>query len=205
MRAGSRLASGLGFGAAYVVAIWAVHAINVLLFDHTLFALGVHPRDVSSLWHIFTAPLVHGDSTHLMSNTVPGAIFSFLIGVTGPRTWWEVTGIVVVCAGLGMWLTGGVGTTHIGASGLVYGWLSYLVVRGLFNRSLRQILLGVVLGSAYSYLIWGVLQGTAGVSWQGHLFGALGGILAAMVITSDDPQPRAGAGDRETAPRPVQP
>nr|WP_152823414.1 MULTISPECIES: rhomboid family intramembrane serine protease [unclassified Corynebacterium] len=184
------MASGLGFGAAYVVAIWAVHIVNDIVFGGALVAFGVHPRDTSSLWGILAAPLLHGSYAHLMSNTVPGAIFSFLIGVTGPRTWWEVTGFSVLFAGAGMWFFGGVGTTHVGASGLVYGWLAYLVVRGLFNRSLRQILLGVVLGSAYSYLIWGVLPGTEGVSWQGHFFGALGGIAAAMVITSDDPQPR---------------
>lgn len=196
MTAGSRLVSGLSFAAAYVVLIWAVHIVNDMVFGGALVAFGVHPRDVSSLWAIFTAPLLHGGYAHLMSNTVPGAIFSFLIGVTGPRTWWEVTGIVVLCAGMGMWLFGGVGTTHVGASGVVYGWLSYLVLRGLFNRSLRQILLGVILGSAYSYLIWGVLP-AEGVSWQGHFFGALGGIVAAMVITSDDPQPR---GKKEPLP-----
>nr|WP_211256961.1 rhomboid family intramembrane serine protease [Corynebacterium lowii] len=178
------------FAVGYVVVIWGVHIVNDLIFGGSLVAFGVHPRDISGLWGVLTAPMLHGSYAHVMSNTVPGAIFSFLIGATGPRTWWEVTGIVTISAGLGMWFFGGVGTTHVGASGLVYGWLSYLVVRGLFNRSLRQILLGVVLGSAYSYLIWGVLPGTEGVSWQGHFFGALGGILAAMVITSDDPQPK---------------
>ncbi|WPF65716.1 MULTISPECIES: rhomboid family intramembrane serine protease [unclassified Corynebacterium] len=198
MTPGARLASGLSFAAAYVVVIWAVHIINDTIFGGALVAFGVHPRDPSSLWGVFTAPLLHGSYAHLMSNTVPGAIFSFLIGVTGPRTWWEVTGIVLIFAGMGMWLFGGVGTTHVGASGMVYGWLTYLVIRGLFNRSLRQILLGLVLGSAYSYLIWGVLP-AEGVSWQGHFFGALGGLVAAMVITSDDPQPRT----KQVEPQPL--
>mgnify|MGYP001757772550 FL=1 len=122
-----------------------------------------------------------------MSNSVPGAIFCFLIGLSGRKAWWEVTLITTLVAGLGTWFIGGPGTSHIGASSLVYGWLAYLIVRGIFNRSLIQTILGIVLGFAYSGLVWGVLPVYEGVSWQGHLFGAIGGILAGMTITSDDP------------------
>jgi len=182
-----RFRSGLSFAALYVIVIWAVHLINGLLFCGVLIFFGIHPLDLSSIWHIFTSPLLHADFGHLISNTVPGAVFSFLIGMSGKRVWWEVLAFVVIVGGLGTWLLGGVGTNHIGASGLVYGWLGYLLVRGIFNRSLPQILVGVVLGVFYSGLVWGVLPGTPGVSWQAHLFGALGGILAGMLITSDDP------------------
>jgi len=182
-----RFRSGLSFAARYVIVIWAVHLINGLLFGGVLIFFGIHPLDLSSIWHIFTSPLLHADFGHLISNTVPGAVFSFLIGMSGKRVWWEVLAFVVIVGGLGTWLLGGVGTNHIGASGLVYGWLGYLLVRGIFNRSLPQILVGVVLGVFYSGLVWGVLPGTPGVSWQAHLFGALGGILAGMLITSDDP------------------
>ncbi|WIM70491.1 rhomboid family intramembrane serine protease [Corynebacterium suedekumii] len=182
-----RFRSGLSFAALYVIVIWAVHLINGLLFGGVLIFFGIHPLDLSSIWHIFTSPLLHADFGHLISNTVPGAVFSFLIGMSGKRVWWEVLAFVVIVGGLGTWLLGGVGTNHIGASGLVYGWLGYLLVRGIFNRSLPQILVGVVLGVFYSGLVWGVLPGTPGVSWQAHLFGALGGILAGMLITSDDP------------------
>jgi len=182
-----RFRSGLSFAALYVIVIWAVHLINGLLFGGVLIFFGIHPLDLSSIWHIFTSPLLHADFGHLISNTVPGAVFSFLIGMSGKRVWWEVLAFVVIVGGLGTWLLGGVGTNHIGASGLVYGWLGYLLVRGIFNRSLPQVLVGVVLGVFYSGLVWGVLPGTPGVSWQAHLFGALGGILAGMLITSDDP------------------
>lgn len=182
-----RFRSGLSFAALYAIVIWAVHLINGLLFGGVLIFFGIHPLDLSSIWHIFTSPLLHADFGHLISNTVPGAVFSFLIGMSGKRVWWEVLAFVVIVGGLGTWLLGGVGTNHIGASGLVYGWLGYLLVRGIFNRSLPQILVGVVLGVFYSGLVWGVLPGTPGVSWQAHLFGALGGILAGMLITSDDP------------------
>ena len=82
---------------------------------------------------------------------------------------------------------GGIGTNHIGASGIIYGWLAYLIVRGIFNKSLGQIVLGVALAFTYSGLIWGVLPTDPSVSWQGHLFGALAGILCGIFLTSDDP------------------
>ena len=122
-----------------------------------------------------------------MGNSIPGAVFAFLIGYSGKRVFWEVTTFCMLVSGLGTWLIGGIGTNHIGASGVIYGWLTYLLLRGIFNRSLPQILLGLVLAFFYSSLIWGVLPGTPGVSWQAHLCGAIGGLLAGMFITSDDP------------------
>lgn len=194
----SRFRTGLTYAFAYVVVIWAVHLINLAL-GQNLSAFGIHPLDLSSIWHIFTSPLLHANFEHLISNTVPGAIFCFLIGLSGHRVFWEVTTITMLVAGVGTWLFGGIGTNHIGASGMVYGWLAYLIIRGIFNRSLRQILLGVALGFMYSGLVWGVLPGTPGISWQAHLFGAVGGLGAGVFITSDDPKPKkqlSGGGGR---------
>lgn len=179
--------TGIGLAIGYLLTIWAVHIINVFFFGGTLVYFGVQPLDVSSLWHIFTSPLVHGSLAHLVANSVPGAIFCFLIGFSGARAFWEVTGITCIVSGLGTWFFGGVGTSHIGASGLIYGWLAYLVVRGIFNRSFSQVALGVALAFIYGGLIWGVLPTDAGVSWQAHLFGAIGGVIAGAIITSDDP------------------
>lgn len=180
-------ATGLRYALGYLLAIWAVFAVNALLFGGGLNYFGIHPLDPASLPHIVSAPLLHANLSHIMSNSIPGAIFCFLIGYSGSRVFWEVTLIAGVIAGLGTWFLGGIGTNHIGASGLVYGWLAYLVVRGFFNRSPQQISLGILLGFLYSGLIWGVLPTTPGVSWQGHLFGAIGGVVAGMLITSDDP------------------
>ncbi|WP_448854649.1 rhomboid family intramembrane serine protease [Corynebacterium frankenforstense] len=190
----ANLSTGLACAVGYLVVIWAVHLVNVFLFGGNLVALGIHPLDPSSLWHIATAPVLHADFSHLTSNSVPGAIFAFLVGLSGRRAFWEVTAFVVVVGGAGTWFFGGVGTNHIGASMLVYGWLVYLLIRGIFNRSLGQIALGVVLFISYSGLLWGVLPGTPGMSWQAHLFGAIGGVLAGMMITSDDPPGVGGSG-----------
>lgn len=85
--------------------------------------------------------------------------------------------------GLGVWVFGAAGTVHLGASVLVFGWLAYLLVRGVFNASIGQVLLGLLLGVVYGGVLWGVLPGQAGVSWEGHLFGALGGVAAAAVLS----------------------
>ncbi|MCP1386961.1 rhomboid family intramembrane serine protease [Corynebacterium sp. TA-R-1] len=179
--------TGLRFAVGYVIVIWAVYLVNLIAFGGNLLYLGIHPLELSGLPFIFTSPLLHGSLEHIISNTIPGAIFAFLVGYSGKRVFWEVTAFVVIVGGLGTWVFGGIGTNHIGASGLVYGWLAYLLVRGFFNRSGSQITLGLTLGFFYSGLIWGVLPGTPGVSWQAHLFGAVGGVIAAMIITSDDP------------------
>lgn len=177
--------TGLKLAGGFLATIWIVFILE-LVFPW-LQAFGIHPLDVSSLPFIFTSPLLHANFEHIISNSIPGAIFAFLVGYSGKRVFWEVTTFVVIIGGLGTWLFGGVGTNHIGASGLVYGWLAYLIVRGFFNRSISQIITGVVLGFFYSGLIFGLLPGTEGVSWQAHLFGAIGGIVAGMMITSDDP------------------
>ncbi|WP_448855565.1 rhomboid family intramembrane serine protease [Corynebacterium camporealensis] len=181
-----RISTGIRLAVGFLVVTWGVHLVNFIL-GGTLSVFGIQPRDPMGLLGIIFAPVLHGNWEHLMSNSVPGAIFCFLIGLSGRKAFWEVTVIVALVAGMGTWLFGGVGTLHIGASSLVYGWLAYLVIRGIFNRSLLQILLGIVIGLMYSGLIWGVLPIYEGVSWQGHLFGAIGGILAGMAITSDDP------------------
>lgn len=185
-RAG-RLRTATALTVGFLAIEWIIQIVNAVLFGNDLGQFGIHPLDFNGIWGIFTAPLLHANFEHLIGNSVPGAVFCFLIGLSGRKAWWEVTIIVVLIAGVGTWLLGGPGTSHIGASGLIYGWLTYLIVRGIFNRSLIQFITGLVLGFAYSGLIWGVLPIYEGVSWQGHLFGAIGGVVAGMVITSDDP------------------
>lgn len=178
--------TGLRFAIGYLVIIWGVHLVS-LFSPIPLQYFGIHPLEIDGLLYIFTSPLLHANFEHLIGNSLPGALFAYLIGYSGKRVFWEVTAFVVIVGGLGTWVFGGVGTNHIGASGLVYGWLAYLIVRGFFNRSGSQIALGLVLGFMYSSLVWGMFPGMPGVSWQAHLFGAIGGISAGMIITSDDP------------------
>lgn len=188
---------------AFVALLYVVEAINSA--DHGKLSLddGVHPREVSGLWGILWAPALHASWSHLAGNTLPVLLLGFLTLLSGIGRGLAVTAVVWVVAGLGQWLTGGSHSSHIGASVLIFGWLAYLLVRGLFNRSLWQIVLGLALLAAYGSVLWGVLPGQPGISWQGHLFGAIGGVLAAAMFAPARNKPKP-AGDTYTpAPGPV--
>lgn len=201
---GRVLLRGVVSVAVFVALLWSVFFIDVLFFNGNLAYFGIQPRDVNTVWHIATAPFLHANMTHLVSNTMSGMVFCFLIALTSTRSLLEVTAIAAVVAGLGTWLIGGVGTVHIGASGVIYGWVAYLVLRGVFNLSWRQTILGVILALTYTGLIYGLLPGTPGISWQGHLFGALGGAIAAATITSDDPPAKQARRERRRQARMAQ-
>ena len=125
-------------------------------------------------------------------------MFGFLILLAGVARWLSVTAVVWLVGGVGVWLTGPSHTLHLGASVLAFGWLVYLLVRGVFSRRVSQVLLGLVLLVLYGGLLWGVLPDQPGVSWQGHLFGALGGAPRGVVVRRAGPR---GAGD-ESRDRP---
>lgn len=176
------LGSAISTAIGYLVLIWTVFLVNEFIFGGALNNFGVRPRETSTLWGILTAPLLHADYGHIMANSLPGALFAGLIAMSSKRLFWQVTLLITVVGGGLTWLVGGVNTVHIGASGLIYGWLAFLVVRGFVNRRVMQIILGVILASMYSGLIWGVLPTQAAVSWQMHLFGGLAGIWAAVMF-----------------------
>ncbi|TCP46758.1 membrane associated rhomboid family serine protease [Tamaricihabitans halophyticus] len=143
---------------------------------------GIVSRSLSGLDGVLWAPLLHGDWAHLLANTAPVLIFGFLAMAGGLGPWIAVTATIWILGGLGVWLIGpGGNTVTIGASGVAFGWLAFLLVRGLFNRSIKQIGLAVLLLAWWGSMLWGILPGEPGISWQGHLFGALAGILAAWL------------------------
>lgn len=173
----------------FVALLWAIEGIDTLL-GHRLDAGGVRPREVDGLDGILFAPLLHGGWGHLAGNTLPLLVLGSLIALSGLARWLLVTSIVWVVGGAGTWLTGQPGSVHLGASVLAFGWLTYLLLRGVFSKRPGQILLGLVLLVLYGGLLWGVLPGQPGISWQGHLFGAAGGALAAMWLGERDRPPR---------------
>ena len=166
---------------------------------------GIAPRSVHGLTGVLTAPLLHVSWPHLLSNVVPLLIFGFLILVGGVRQFVAVTMLVWLVSGLGVWLIGPTNSVTVGASGLVFGWLAYLISRGAFTRQLGQIAIGVVLLVLWGGLFWtGIVRvvaadlvGVQTISWQGHLFGALAGVLAAFLVAKADgprrPRPAAAA------------
>jgi membrane associated rhomboid family serine protease len=147
---------------------------------------GILPREASGLDGVLWAPLLHGNWAHLVANTVPFLLFGFLAMAAGLGRFIAVTATIWLLGGLGVWLTAPPGVVHIGASGLVFGWLTFLLARGFFARSGRQILLAVVLFVYWGGTLFGVLPGQPGISWQSHLFGALAGLLAAWLVARAD-------------------
>lgn len=161
--------------------MWVVEVVDVAL-DGRLDALGIEPRELDGLTGLVAAPFLHDGFGHLLGNTVPFLVLGALIALAGFTRVLVVTAIVAIVGGFGTWLFGPEGTVHVGASGLVFGYAAYLVARGVFTRRGIEIAVGVVV-----LAIWGttLLQGlvpTDGISWQGHLFGAVAGILAARVL-----------------------
>jgi membrane associated rhomboid family serine protease len=144
------------------------------------------PRATYGLDGILFAPVLHGTWAHLLGNTLPFLIFGFLAMAGGIRQFVLVTATIWILGGVGVWLVGGPGEYLVGASGVIFGWLTFLLTRGFFARSARQILLAIVLFAGWGGVLLGVLPGQPGISWQGHLFGALAGVLAAWMVARAD-------------------
>jgi membrane associated rhomboid family serine protease len=142
---------------------------------------GIQPRSEEGLWGILFAPLLHGGFDHLEANSVPLLVLGFLVATVSLARWVSVMAWAWLVSGLGVWLVAPAHSLTIGASGLVFGLLTYLLVVGFLERQPVRILVGVAVFLLYGGVLLGVLPGTPGVSWQGHLFGALGGLLAARV------------------------
>jgi membrane associated rhomboid family serine protease len=153
---------------------------------------GIEPLEVDGLDGVLFAPLLHGSLAHLLGNTVPFLVFGFLAMAGGFRQFVVVTATIWILSGIGVWLTGDIGmppgaeSVHIGASGVIFGWLVFLLTRGFFARSALQILMAVGLFLVWGGILLGVLPGQPGVSWQAHLFGALAGLLAARMVARAD-------------------
>ncbi|MET0315448.1 MAG: rhomboid family intramembrane serine protease [Rhodococcus fascians] len=168
---------------SFTLLLYAIEMLDTVL-NHRLDGAGVEPREADGLWGILFAPLLHYGWGHLLANTVPMLVLGFLSLMAGIARGIAATAIVWVVGGFGTWLTGSSGSVHIGASVLIFGWLTFLIVRGVFNRSAVQILIGLVVLAVYGGLLWGVLPSDPRVSWQGHLFGAIGGLIAAWMLSS---------------------
>ena len=169
--------SGLTLVAASVVLMWVVEVVDLVAGD--LDAYGIRPRDADGLIGIFAAPFLHGGFVHLVGNTLPFLTLGGLIALGGLLRVAAVSAIVTVISGLGVWLIGEPGSLHIGASGLVFGYAAYLIARGAFTRDLLHLTIAVVVMFVYGTTLLLGLVPALGISWQGHLFGAIGGLLAA--------------------------
>lgn len=165
-----------------VVLMWLLEILDWLLPWWHPDAWGIIPRRVIGLRGILFAPLLHGSFSHVAANSIPFIVLGWLVMLRRTHEFFVVTAVVAFIAGLGTWLFGSSNSIHIGASGIIFGYFGFLVLLGYFERSIGSILRAVIVGAVYGGLIWGVLPLQAGISWESHLFGFLGGALAAYLL-----------------------
>ncbi len=173
----------------FVAVMWIVEVLDAVIFRHRLNMLGIRPRSISGLWGILFMPFLHGNFAHLIANTVPFVTLGWLIMLRETSDFLMVTMIAMLTSGLGVWIVGAPYTVHIGASGVVFGYLGYLLLRGYFERSLTAIGFSIVVALLYGGTLFGLLPLQRGVSWEGHLFGFLGGVLAAYLLAKRATKP----------------
>ncbi len=183
-RSGEQQRGGLELVFALVAVMWAVELINTL-DNNALDADGIYARNVSRLWGILTSPFVHASFAHLISNTIPFLFLGVIIALRGAARTAAVTAIIIVVGGFGTWLIGPSGVSTIGASGVVFGYATYLLSRGVFNRSALELLVGVVVAVVWGGALLTSLIPHYGVSWQAHACGAAAGVLAAWLLSRD--------------------
>jgi membrane associated rhomboid family serine protease len=187
-RLGADRTNALLLVAAMIAVMWVTEALD-LLPGVSLDNYGIHPRDADGLPEIVSAPFLHVGFGHLVSNTVPFAIMGAAIALGGLARVAIVTAVVGLVSGLGTWLIAPANTVHLGASGLVFGYATYLVSRGVLSRRIVDLVVGVVV-----VVVWGIglLQGLLPqdhISWQAHVFGAIGGVCAASILAGRRPEP----------------
>ncbi|WP_053055539.1 rhomboid family intramembrane serine protease [Streptomyces malaysiense] len=182
--------------------VWGLQLVNYA--DHYALSrdYGVRSGDIGSLPDILVAPLLHWSWAHIESNSGPLFVFGFLAAYRGVARFLGLSLLVALTSGLAVWFFERGDADTVGASGLIFGYFGYVVVRGLFDRHLIDTLIGVVMAASFAYLLTVAVPGTPGVSWLAHLGGLIGGLAGAWLFR--DRRPRAGAGtDSRQGPGPA--
>lgn len=161
--------------------MWALEIVDLAL-GGALNSFGIRPHSLIGLRGIFFAPFLHGNFAHLIANTIPFLVLGWFVMLQETSDFFIVSAIAMLVGGLGTWLFGSANSVHIGASGVIFGYLGFLLARGYYERNIPSIFLAIIVGVFYGGAIWGIFPGQIGISWQGHLFGFIGGILAARLF-----------------------
>ncbi|MFB8789535.1 MAG: rhomboid family intramembrane serine protease [Potamolinea sp.] len=168
----------------FVAIMWVLELVDIIFFKQALNVYGIFPREMIGLRGILFAPFLHAGLPHLISNTLPFLVLGWFVMLQETSDFFIVTAITMLVSGVGVWMFGATGL-HIGASGVIFGYLGFLLARGYFERNFPSILLSIIVGIFYGGAIWGVLPIRQGVSWEGHLFGFIGGVIAASFLARE--------------------
>lgn len=167
---------------AAVPFLFVVQALDLWLGGWFDVDFGIIPRRIDGLDGVFFAPFLHHDFAHLYSNSVPLILLGTFVLAGGVRRFLYATLLIVLVSGLGTWFTGSPNSVVVGASGVIFGYLGLLFTRGLVERSWWNLGVVVLIALLYGWQLLGVLPTDAPISWQGHLFGLIGGVLAAILF-----------------------
>ncbi|KAM3100684.1 rhomboid family intramembrane serine protease [Phormidesmis sp. 146-35] len=179
---GRDLKTHVGILGGLIGLMWLIEIADVFVGGRLNF-FGIIPRTEIGLRGILFAPFLHNGFGHLISNTVPFITLGWFVMLRAVREFFTVSAIALLASGIGVWLFGSPGI-HLGASGVVFGYFGFLLSRAYFERSALAIAISAAVGLLYGGLIWGVLPTRMGISWEGHLFGFIGGVLAANWLSS---------------------
>lgn len=173
--------------------MWSIKISEIVLGKSLAFNWGVIPRSGDHLFNIFSMPFLHGDMNHLISNSGPFLIFSLMI-LTQVNAWKYLKTFLLISILGGVMLWGlGRESIHIGASGVVFGFWGFLVGNAIFRKSFLDFIISATVMVLYGGILYGVLPTDAGISWEGHLFGLIGGVAASYLLHSKDDDPAASS------------
>ncbi|MFI1502939.1 rhomboid family intramembrane serine protease [Streptomyces platensis] len=166
----------------WVALLWLLEGVDFAT-GGALDTFGITPREPAELADVVPAAFLHFGFGHLVANTLPLLLLGLVAALrSGVRRFVAVAALIILTSGLGVWFTAAPDSNTAGASGVVFGLFGYLLVRGFIERKLLDIGIGLVVGVLYGSILWGALPTDSGISWQGHLFGLIGGVLAAFVF-----------------------
>ncbi|MDL2214684.1 rhomboid family intramembrane serine protease [Dysgonomonas sp. OttesenSCG-928-M03] len=177
-RKNNQIVSSLKYSFVFIVIFWIVEVIQILGFDFADY--GILPRQTIGLTGIITSPFIHGDLQHLIANTIPFFVLSFLLFLFYKRRAGVFLVLIWLTTGILTWIIGRT-AWHIGASGVIYGLASFLVFGGILSRNWKLIFVSILVLILYSSLVWGIFPGDARISWEGHLSGAISGLIWAVI------------------------
>lgn len=168
--------------ATCIVVFWAIEIINQSFFGDRLDYFGIKPRDIVGLRGIILSPFLHADFAHLLANTFPFAILGWLVMLQETSDFFLVSLFSMLFSGVGVWLFAQPNSVTVGASGIIFGYLGFLMFRGIFQRNIPSIAVSLLVFFLYGGMIWGVLPSNPHISWMAHLFGFIGGVWTARMM-----------------------
>jgi membrane associated rhomboid family serine protease len=182
----NKILNGIFFPLMFVLSLWLIHFVLSNLHLHVC-EFGLIPRTTKGTFTAFSFHLVHGSWSHLISNTIPllflgSVVFYFYRSIAFHVFFW-----VYFMTGVWLWAAARDGTCHVGASGLVYGFVSFIFFSGIFRKNRSLLVISLLVVFLYGSLIWGIFPFNESISWEGHLLGSLSGIITAYFYKKEGP------------------